>query len=154
MTSHHVTTRQMRSNPHKFQIPDTHMPYRIAAAAYPYLPREQQQRHKMPCAAGELCLLRNLTPKAPDGHQCRGGCCGRLHVICGDVEEDGKSELNRICPACVSSEQASTAAAGKQNAVLNVCLMGQLIASFVCRVFFCSYVQTTQLPKRGWRCVV
>ena len=70
----------------------------------------------MPCAAGEFCLPRNLTPKAPDGHQCRGGCGGRRHGICGDVEEDGESELNRICPACVSSKQASTVAAGKRKA--------------------------------------
>ena len=108
----------------------------------------------MPCAAGELCLLRNFTPKAPDGHQCQGGCGGRLHGICSDVEEDGDIELNRICPACLSSKQAPTAAAGKRNADLDVCLMGQLIASFSCRVCFCSSVQTTQPPKRGWRFVV
>ena len=70
----------------------------------------------MPCAAAELCLISNLTPKAPDGHQCRGGCGGRLHGICGEVEEEGESEINRLCPACYSSKQASTAAAGKRKA--------------------------------------
>ena len=70
----------------------------------------------MPCAAAELCLISNLTPKAPDGHQCRGGCGGRLHGICGEVEEEGESEINRLCPARYSSKQASTAAAGKRKA--------------------------------------
>ena len=70
----------------------------------------------MPCAAGELCQLSNLTPKAPDGHQCRGGCGGRLHGICGEVEEEGENEMNRLCPACFTSKQASTASAGKRKA--------------------------------------
>ena len=68
----------------------------------------------MPCAAGELCLNPDHTPVDPDGHQCRGRCGGRLHGCCGDVE--GEHEIHRICPACVSSKQASTAAAGKRKA--------------------------------------
>ena len=68
----------------------------------------------MPYAAGELCLQHNHIPVDPHGHQCRGGCGGRLHGNCGDVE--GESEIHRICPACVSSKQASTAAAGKRKA--------------------------------------
>ena len=40
----------------------------------------------MPYAAGELCLQHNHTPVDPHGHQCRGGCGGRLHGNCGDVE--------------------------------------------------------------------
>ncbi|CAN0585788.1 unnamed protein product, partial [Laminaria digitata] len=36
--------------------------------------------------------------------------------ICGEVEEEGESEINRLCPACYSSKQASTAAAGKRKA--------------------------------------
>ena len=49
----------------------------------------------MPCAAGELCHLSTCTPKGPDGHQCQGGCGGRLHGICGEVEEKSESEINR-----------------------------------------------------------
>ena len=72
------------------------------------------ETYTMPYAAGELCLQHNHTPVDPHGHQCRGGCGGRLHGNCGDVE--GESEIHRICPACVSSKQASTAAAGKRKA--------------------------------------
>ena len=58
---------------------------------------------RMPCAAGELCMIPNLTPEPPDGHRCRGGCGGRLHGVCGQVvEEDADSDnpLRRICPTC------------------------------------------------------
>ena len=71
----------------------------------------------MPCAAGELCQLSNQTPAAPHGHPCRGGCGGRLHGICGEVAVEGEGEeMHRICHACLSSKQASTAAAGKRKA--------------------------------------
>ena len=70
----------------------------------------------MPCAAGELCHLSTCTPKGPDGHQCQGGCGGRLHGISGEVEEDGESEMNRICHTCLSSQQPATAATGKRKA--------------------------------------
>ena len=39
------------------------------------------------CGRGTVCLIRDLTRKAPDGHQCRGGCGGRLHGTCGEVED-------------------------------------------------------------------
>ena len=71
----------------------------------------------MPCAAGELCQLSNQTPVAPHGHPCRGGCGGRLHDICGEMAVQGEGEeMHRICHACLSSKQASTAAAGKRKA--------------------------------------
>lgn len=57
----------------------------------------------MPCAAGELCMIPNLTPEPPDGHRCRGGCGGRLHGVCGQVVEenaDSDNPLRRICPTC------------------------------------------------------
>ena len=59
----------------------------------------------MPCAAGELCTLQELTPTAPDGHECHGGCRDRLHGICGDVEQEGGNELQRICPKCTAALQ-------------------------------------------------
>ena len=54
----------------------------------------------MPCAAGELCLWLDGTPKEPDGHTCRGGCDGRLHGNCGDVDQESDTEMQRICPTC------------------------------------------------------
>ena len=83
----------------------------------------------MPYAAGELCLQHNHTPVDPHGHQCRGGCGGRLHGNCGDVE--GESEIHRICPACVSSKQASTAAAGKRKAQGAGCTPKPMISRIV-----------------------
>ena len=45
----------------------------------------------MPCAAGDLCQLPNEELIAPNGHECghecRGGCGGRLHGLCGEVED-------------------------------------------------------------------
>lgn len=71
----------------------------------------------MPCAAGELCHLPHLTPVAPHGHLCRGGCGGRLHGICGEVAVEGEGEeMHRICGACLSSQRGSTAAGGKRKA--------------------------------------
>ena len=42
----------------------------------------------MPCAAGELCHIQDLTPKAPDGHTCRGVHAIRLDeqdVLMGEI---------------------------------------------------------------------
>ena len=50
-------------------------------------------------------------------------------------KEDGESELDRICPACVSSKQASTAAAGKRNADLDV-FTGSIDCEFHLPCFF------------------
>ena len=73
----------------------------------------------MPCAAGELCFLQDRTPEAPDGHACRGGCGGRLHGTCGDQEE-GESEIHRVCPACTAAKagagNGSKAGKGKRKA--------------------------------------
>ena len=45
----------------------------------------------MPCAAGELCLWQESTPKEPDGYTCCGGCGGWLHGNCGDVDQEGNT---------------------------------------------------------------
>ncbi|CAB1098201.1 unnamed protein product [Ectocarpus sp. CCAP 1310/34] len=72
----------------------------------------------MPCAAGELCQLPDQTPVAPHGHQCHGGCGGRLHGLCGEQDQDAEYEIARICFACIASKQrgssASTAGKGKR----------------------------------------
>ena len=73
----------------------------------------------MPCAAGELCTIPGLTPEAPIGHACRGGCGGRLHGLCGEVEDpDSDNPMHRICHACAaaktSTKGAVTAPAGKR----------------------------------------
>ena len=62
----------------------------------------------MPCAAGELCLWQDTTPKEPGGHTYRGGCGGRLHGNCGDVDEEGDTEMQRICPTCVAATSQAT----------------------------------------------
>ena len=49
----------------------------------------------MPCAAaGELCLVRALTPERPDGQKCLGKCGDRLHGLCGGAEPDCDNEVN------------------------------------------------------------
>ncbi|CAN0079347.1 unnamed protein product, partial [Laminaria digitata] len=77
----------------------------------------------MPCAAGELCMIPNLTPEPPDGHRCRGGCGGRLHGVCGQVvddESDTDNPLRRICPTC-----STTAAGGDDDDVSRTIIKGK-----------------------------
>ena len=73
----------------------------------------------MPCAAGELCNLADGELIAPDGrecgHECRGGCGGRLHRMCGEVEDtDSDNPNNRICHTCISKRSLSNSAKRKQ----------------------------------------
>ena len=54
-------------------------------------------------AAGEQqCLIPDRTPKLPGGHKCRGECAGRLHGVCGQVEDPDRSDspLHPICATC------------------------------------------------------
>ncbi|CAM9156605.1 unnamed protein product, partial [Laminaria digitata] len=71
----------------------------------------------MPCAAGELCRLQECTPEAPDGHECKGGCGGRLHGSCGEMEDEQQegNELHRICFACVNNAKQAAATSGAPN---------------------------------------
>ena len=67
--------------------------------------------HIMPCAAGELCKLADVELIAPNGracgHECRGGCGGKLHGICSEVEDpDGDSPSHRICHTCISKQRS------------------------------------------------
>ena len=39
------------------------------------------------------------------GHACRAGCGGRLHGICGEVEDPEGIEMNRICLRCVGKRK-------------------------------------------------
>ena len=73
----------------------------------------------MPCAAGELCKLADVELIAPNGrncgHACRGGCGGKLHGICGEVEDpDGDSPTHRICHTCISNRSLSNSIKRKQ----------------------------------------
>ena len=73
----------------------------------------------MPCAAGELCKLADVELIGPNGraygHECRGGCGGKLHGICGEVEDpDGDSPTHRICHTCISKRSLSNPAKRKQ----------------------------------------
>ena len=73
----------------------------------------------MPCAAGELCKLADVELIAPNGracgHECRGGCGGKLHGICGEVEDpDGDSPTHRICHTCINKRSLSNPAKRKQ----------------------------------------
>ena len=73
----------------------------------------------MPCAARELCNLADVELIAPNGrecgHECRGGCGGRLHGMCGEVEDtDSDNPNNRICHTCISKRSLSNPAKRKQ----------------------------------------
>ena len=75
--------------------------------------------HIMSCAAGELCQLPNIELIAPNGrdcgHECRGGCGGKLHGTCGEVEDlDGDNDNHRICHKCISNRSLSNPAKRKQ----------------------------------------
>ena len=75
--------------------------------------------HIMSCAAGELCQLPNIELIAPNGrdcgHECRGGCGGKLHGTCGEVEDpDGDNDNYRICHTCISNRSLSSPAKRKQ----------------------------------------
>ena len=74
----------------------------------------------MPCAAGELYKLPDVELIASNGrdcgHECLGGCGGRLHVICGEVEDpDGDGPTHRICHTCISNRNLSNPAKHKQD---------------------------------------
>ncbi|CAN0182990.1 unnamed protein product [Ectocarpus sp. 4 AP-2014] len=56
----------------------------------------------MPCADGELCKQPDVELRAPRGHDCHGGCGGRLHGMCGEVEVLDGIEMHRTCHACAS----------------------------------------------------
>ena len=65
--------------------------------------------YTMPCAAGEMCQIQDLTPEAPDGHMCRGVCGGRLHGLCGEVEDlDSDKPMHRICQPCSAAKATAT----------------------------------------------
>ena len=72
----------------------------------------------MPCAAGDLCQLPNEELIAPNGHECghecRGGCGGRLHGLCGEVEEGSDTPTHRICHTCISKRSPSNSAKRKE----------------------------------------
>ena len=64
----------------------THLTLPHNSSSIPLQSTRTGETYTMPYAAGELCLQHNHTPVDPHGHQCRGGCGGRLHGNCGDVE--------------------------------------------------------------------
>ena len=72
----------------------------------------------MPCAAGDLCQLPNEELIAPNGHECghecRGGCGGRLHGLCGEVEDGSGTPTHRICHTCISKRSPSNSAKRKE----------------------------------------
>ncbi|CAN0092626.1 unnamed protein product, partial [Scytosiphon promiscuus] len=46
------------------------------------------------CADGELCKGLSKELHGNSGHPCRAGCGGRLHGICGEVEDPEGNEMN------------------------------------------------------------
>ena len=72
----------------------------------------------MPCAAGDLCQLPNEELIAPNGHECghecRGGCGGRLHGLCGELEDGSDTPTHRICHTCISKRSPSNSAKRKE----------------------------------------
>lgn len=76
----------------------------------------------MPCSTGELCQIPNRSLGSNQGYLCRGGCGGQLHGLCGEQEQEGNGELQRLCPTCASkrsAEAASKAASSKRKAQEN-----------------------------------
>ena len=66
-----------------------------------------------------LCQLPNIELIAPNGrdcgHKCRGGCGGKLHGTCGEVEDpDGDNDNHRICHTCTSNRSLLNPAKRKQ----------------------------------------
>ena len=65
--------------------------------------------YTMPCAAREQCLIQDRTPQAPDGLLYRGMCSGRLHGLCGEVEDpDSDEPMHRICQTCAIAKATAT----------------------------------------------
>lgn len=106
---------------------------RRSAASAALAGRDAQQLARssaagMPCAAGEQCVVPTLTPWAPYGHECPGGCGGQLHGVCGEVvevQEEGDgvdsdnagSSFHRVCPSCAATAKSAAAAAAAETAV-------------------------------------
>ena len=67
----------------------------------------------MPCAAGEL-FGSSPHPQAPDGHECRGKCGGRLHGLCGEADPDCDNPMQRVRHDCLAAKRSSE---GKGKAV-------------------------------------
>lgn len=67
-------------------------------------------------------MIQGRTPRPHEGHRCRGECGGRLHGICGEVEDPygDNSPLQRICPRCATTKRGagdvSKTRAGKRKA--------------------------------------
>ena len=57
------------------------------------------------CADGELRKALSKELHGNSGHACRAGCGGRLHGICGEVEDPDGNEMNRICLRCVGKRR-------------------------------------------------
>ena len=73
-------------------------------------------RRRIPCAAGQLCLIPDHTPQPPDGHKCRGKCGGRLHGFCGDADPDCDDAMPRVCHDCLAAKRSSKDVSGKHKA--------------------------------------
>ena len=56
------------------------------------------------CADGELRKALSKELHGNSGHACRAGCGGRLHGLCGEVEDPEGNEMNRICLRCVGKK--------------------------------------------------
>ena len=66
------------------------------------------------CADLELCKAPDNPPLGErDGHGCRAGCGGRLHGMCGEQEE-GESEMHRICNPCLDKKQKGSGGSSNQ----------------------------------------
>ena len=66
------------------------------------------------CADLELCKAQGNPPLGErDGHGCRAGRGGRLHGMCGEQEE-GESEMHRICNPCLDKKQKGSGGSSNQ----------------------------------------
>ena len=71
--------------------------------------------HTMPCAAGEFCQLSDSTT-TPE-FSCCGPCGGRLHRICGEIQNpNDDEEVNRICQPCAAAKKSTSSTNDHSNA--------------------------------------
>ena len=61
------------------------------------------------CADGELCKALSKELHGNSGHACRAGCGGRLHGICGEVEDPEGKALNNEMADITTMKSVGTA---------------------------------------------
>ena len=84
----------------------------------------------MPCAAGELCTLQELTPTAPNGHECYGDEVADSTVHAATLSKRVATSSNASVPNALLLYKKMTAApAAAPSAALSAARAGNLKSS-------------------------